>query len=70
MKRIINADRDGLVIALQNERLAALDNAALTDVPRYRRMRWEGRAEGLAFAIKLLQDWTGDEEDEIAAVSP
>jgi hypothetical protein len=64
MKRTIYADRDGLISQLQNARQAALGNKDLARLPKYRKMWWGGRAEGLDYAISLLQDWAGESMPE------
>lgn len=64
MKRTIYADRDGMVSQLQVERQQAQADAALPGIPRHRREYWRGRAEGLGLAIKMLQDWAGEDEPE------
>lgn len=64
MKRTIYADRDGMISQLQNAQQAALGNKDLAGMPKYRRMWWGGRAEGIGFAIALLRDWAGEEEPE------
>lgn len=61
MKRTIYADRDGMISQLQVDRQQAQAIAALTYIPRYKREYWRGRAEGLEVAIKMLQDWAGEE---------
>jgi hypothetical protein len=64
MKRTIYADRDGMVSQLQNQQMQARANAMMTSLPKYRRQFWEGKAEGLQSAIRMLQDWAGENEPE------
>jgi hypothetical protein len=65
MKRTIFADKDGIISQLQVLRKTALDNKDLASMPKYRRMWWDGQADGLRSAIRLLEDWAGENEPEI-----
>lgn len=67
VKRTVYADKDGIVSRLQNERQQSQASAGLATLPRYRREFWRGKAEGLEVAIRLLQDWAGEEEPEPGA---
>ncbi len=64
LTRTIYADRDGLIAELIAERDASRRCAMLPDITRYRRHYWNGRVDGLDFAIALLRDWRGEDEPE------
>ncbi len=62
MKRTVYADKDEIYSRLMAERTAALGNKELKSIPKYRKMWWGGRAEGLEWAANLIRDWAGEEE--------
>jgi hypothetical protein len=64
MKRTIYADKDGMISRLQVQYQAAKDNVGTPNMPKYRRMFWAGKAEGIESAIRLLLDWAGETEPE------